>query len=689
MATFILPHLALPMDDVIFAILTNSTKFFTLGLPGSSITIPTFIKCCYMVALLEEVPDIVLRSVFAILGSLLTYEKHYQKSLPNLLEDDRESIVYSPNAQATPPHSIVNLKFGVFLVLQKFLLKHQQLKNFDYCEIILNHLGVFLMEEAKSAQPSKFLLTWETNMLIIDRLVWGISEHLQYDDRRRKISDVITCVSIVSNLLKTLLELLMTFPSNLVSNPNISLRISEVIEETIHHATIGMDPNSSENSDLTEAELNEVIKSYQVLKVHANKVRLILRNAAGKFAWDMKSFHHSIDEVEGEHKCTIYPTLLPKKSTSESSKIDNTSSSSCSSFDSGSDMLETLLMRISKNNPECLYPDPPIPEAEFHKMIMKHVEQECLSLEQETRLSQIRRSVGQKENLDLKTETSAVFENARLLLAHFGQLNFDHLKNGEVHLLTKSVNLTRDLRGLDRKFSREVAKFAIIYVGPDQEDEMSIFKNETGSIEYDEFVKSLGWEINLAEHTGYTGGLDSNLVKGGICTYYCTSTVEMVFHDVTKMRIDKEDLKQVKKKRHIGNDHVHIVWNENRRDYKYDTIGGDFGNAQIIVTPLPNGLYAIDTYRDDQVQSFGPLQTRNMITKECLGPLVRKTAIQAYRAALSVDVTPGMETHPFTLRKQTISLIASRHKANPNTYEKFLTSILGNEHIIVEEPPAV
>ncbi|KAJ3260663.1 Ral GTPase-activating protein subunit alpha-2 [Boothiomyces macroporosus] len=642
-------------------------------------------------ALLEEVPDVVLRSVFAILGSLLTYEKHYQKSLPNLPEDDRESIVYSPNAQ--------------------------------------------------------FLLTWETNMLIIDRLVWGISEHLQYDDRRRKISDVITCVSIVSNLLKTLLELLMTFPSNLVSNPNISLRISEVIEETIHHATIGMDPNSSENSDLTEAELNEVIKGYQVLKESAinvlihlthhldnfspmhgaavinsdlvetdadenvdgnniqylsiksgtivtlidmpatNKVRLILRNAAGKFAWDMKSFHHSIDEVEGEHKCAIHPTLVPKKSTSESSKIDT--SSSRSSFDSGSDMLETLLMRISKNNPECLYPDPPSPEVEFHKMIMKHVEQECLSLEQEARLSQIRRSVGQKENLGLKTETSAVFENARLLLAHFGQLNFDHLKNGEVHLLTKSVNLTRDLRGLDRKFSREVAKFAIIYVGPDQEDEMSIFKNEAGSIEYDEFVKSLGWEINLAEHTGYTGGLDSNLVKGGICTYYCTSTVEMVFHDVTKMRIDKEDLKQVKKKRHIGNDHVHIVWNENRRDYKYDTIGGDFGNAQIIVTPLPNGLYAIDTYRDDQVQSFGPLQSRNMITKECLGPLVRKTAIQAYRAALSVDVTPGMETHPFTLRKQTISLIASRHKANPNTYEKFLTSILGNEHIIVEEPPAV
>ncbi|KAJ3269501.1 Ral GTPase-activating protein subunit alpha-2 [Terramyces sp. JEL0728] len=731
--------------------------------------------------LLEDVPDVVLRSVFAILGSLLTYEKHYHNALPEVQFEDRDNIVYAPPADSCPPHSIVNLKFGLFTVLQKFLIKQQQLKNYDYCEMILSLFGIFLFEETKSAQKSSHKLKHdilnvlldsistknykaanaaaigisligechesfesETIMQIIDRVVWGISEHLQYDDRRRKLSDVITCVSIVSNLLKTLLDLLMSFPSNIVSNPNISLRISEVIEETIHHATIGMDPNSSENSDLTEAELNEesainvlihlthhldnfspmhgaaVINSDLIEPVgeeeentqylstksgtittlidmpagihkiyQENKVRLIIRNAAGKFAWDMKSFYHNIDEVEGEHKCSISPTALPKRS-AESSKVDNNSSlSSFSSFANGGDMLESLLIRIAKNNPECIYPDPPNLDPEFHKLIMKHVEQEYLSQEQDVRLSQIRKSIGKREGLDQQTETAAVFEKARLLLAHFGQLNFDHLKSADIHLLTKSVNLTRDLRGLDRKFSREVAKFAIIYVGPDQEDEMSIFKNETGSVEYDEFVLSLGWEVNLAEHLGYAGGLDSNLVKDGICTYYCNSMIEMVFHDVTKMRIDKEDLKQLKKKRHIGNDHVQIVWSENRRDYKYDTIGGDFGNAQIIITPLPNALYAIDTYRDEQVQCFGPLQSRNVVTKECLGPLVRKTAINAYRSALSVDVTPGMETHPFTLRKQTISLISSRHKSNPNTYEKFITSILVNEHSMAEEAQAV
>ena len=96
-------------------------------------------------------------------------------------------------------------------------------------------------------------------------------------------------------------------------------------------------------------------------------------------------------------------------------------------------------------------------------------------------------------------------------------------------MLQKSSNLLRDIKGLDKKYSREVAKFAIIYVGPGQEDEGAIFRNSHGSLEYDEFVSSLGWEIDLMEHPGYTGVLDSTMVIDGIANYYCSSTVEMIF----------------------------------------------------------------------------------------------------------------------------------------------------------------
>lgn len=92
-------------------------------------------------------------------------------------------------------------------------------------------------------------------------------------------------------------------------------------------------------------------------------------------------------------------------------------------------------------------------------------------------------------------------------------------------------------------------KIAVIYVGPGQEDEQSILHNAQGSPMYDDFVASLGWEVDLATHPGYLGGLERNMTNGTRATYYCSSTVELIFHDATKMPTDPHDLKQVRKVR--------------------------------------------------------------------------------------------------------------------------------------------
>lgn len=90
-------------------------------------------------------------------------------------------------------------------------------------------------------------------------------------------------------------------------------------------------------------------------------------------------------------------------------------------------------------------------------------------------------------------------------------------------------------------------KIAVIYVGPGQEDEQTILHNSHGSARYDAFVNSLGWEIDIATHTGYLGGLERNLTNGTRANYYCSSTLEMIFHDVTKMPTEAGDQKQLKK----------------------------------------------------------------------------------------------------------------------------------------------
>lgn len=44
-------------------------------------------------------------------------------------------------------------------------------------------------------------------------------------------------------------------------------------------------------------------------------------------------------------------------------------------------------------------------------------------------------------------------------------------------------------------FSRETHKIAVIYVGPGQEDKVSILTNTFGSRSFEEFVAALGWQV--------------------------------------------------------------------------------------------------------------------------------------------------------------------------------------------------
>jgi hypothetical protein len=51
------------------------------------------------------------------------------------------------------------------------------------------------------------------------------------------------------------------------------------------------------------------------------------------------------------------------------------------------------------------------------------------------------------------------YETARNFMCSLGLLSFDYLKEGSVHMLSKTPALLRDLKGLDKKYS-----YDIIYV---------------------------------------------------------------------------------------------------------------------------------------------------------------------------------------------------------------------------------
>ncbi|KAL2913609.1 hypothetical protein HK105_206911 [Polyrhizophydium stewartii] len=624
---------------------------------------------------------------------------------------------------------------------------------------------------------------------IINRIVFAISESLQLDDRARKqIHDVSCSAMIVSMLFRSLVDWLSSAPKCVISNPNIALRVSEVVEEAIHvsHAVIDCsgangdrigcaddEPGATHERSSSSTDEKEIASQFKAIRsltlqkacaehalIHllhhvdnfapingpammhslisepqvedddadpwqyftfndqailsfadmqkGSRCRIIMRDASGKYVWDLRPFYRNLGEVEANE---MQPSPAPVRAGrplgsvqrfkfNDDSVLVGHAIRGAPEFDSNdsvsaaverppagmarhnADALEQLLLKIGSEHPDCLQ------ETQTGTLNSPAL----LLLNDEKMLSDAARAV----QSHVQDEVQATTAFRLLLLSQLGFLTFDFLKSGDFHMLSKTPSLIRDIKGLDRKPSREVAKVAVIYVAPGQEDEQSIFRNSCGSYEYDEFVASLGWErdakVDLANHPGYLGGLERSMVNGGVATYFCTSTLEIMFHDVTKMPTDPADPKQLKKagslgKRHIGNDHVHIIWNEHFREYKWDTIGGDFGNAQIAITPLADGMFAVDTYRDDQVRPFGPLLSHAVISKALLGPLVRATAIHAYHAALfSGHGKHFVEPHPFAHRKETIGVISSRHKLSSWTYERLTDQVFTNGRDSRQQP---
>lgn len=74
----------------------------------------------------------------------------------------------------------------------------------------------------------------------------------------------------------------------------------------------------------------------------------------------------------------------------------------------------------------------------------------------------------------------------------------------------------------------------------------------------------LGWIVDLSVHKGYCGRLDCDTFRNGQhMLYYTDDHVEVAYHVATMMPYVAHDDQQIEKKKHIGNDAVHIVWSEN------------------------------------------------------------------------------------------------------------------------------
>ncbi|XP_048520185.1 rap1 GTPase-activating protein 1 [Dendroctonus ponderosae] len=245
--------------------------------------------------------------------------------------------------------------------------------------------------------------------------------------------------------------------------------------------------------------------------------------------------------------------------------------------------------------------------------------------------------IGTDENLgpvllSIKTETMAQQEHTRVLLrlrtatkheiVPSAYLGPNPSPSRMAKLLNEEVNVDNFQPVLHPKSSQLIAnydehvlvttfKFGVLYQQFGQTTEEEIFCNSVTSPAFDDFLSLLGQRIQLKDHKGYRGGLDiQNGHTGDTAVYEIFKEREVMFHVSTLLPYTDNDPQQLQRKRHIGNDIVAIVFQEENTPFCPDMIASHFLHAFIVVQVLdpntPNTRYKVSVTARDDVPFFGP-----------------------------------------------------------------------------------
>ncbi|KAM9324568.1 rap1 GTPase-activating protein 1-like [Gastrophryne carolinensis] len=186
-------------------------------------------------------------------------------------------------------------------------------------------------------------------------------------------------------------------------------------------------------------------------------------------------------------------------------------------------------------------------------------------------------------------------------------------------------------------------KFGVIYQKPGQVWESELFSNTEESLGFSEFLDFLGEKINLQNFKGFRGGLDVSQGQTGSESVYTTFRGhEIMFHVSTKLPYTAGDTQQLQRKRHIGNDIVSLVYQDNSSVFSPDMITSHFLHCYIVIQSCQSHsgdtLYKVSVTARDDVPGFGPalpnpaVFQKNQQFREFLLTKLINAEVSCYRA---------------------------------------------------------
>lgn len=104
---------------------------------------------------------------------------------------------------------------------------------------------------------------------------------------------------------------------------------------------------------------------------------------------------------------------------------------------------------------------------------------------------------------------------------------------------------------------------------------------------------------------------------------------QVTFDVATMMPNDDRDLNCAKKKKHIGNDFVSIIYNDSGMEYNLNTLSGQFNYACVIIEPLELNSNRIYVRCKKEITHYNQFDEPKLVSDGSAPLLARQLALHA------------------------------------------------------------
>lgn len=265
-------------------------------------------------------------------------------------------------------------------------------------------------------------------------------------------------------------------------------------------------------------------------------------------------------------------------------------------------------------------------------------------------------------------DSALKFHSGRVLLSNLGFAHPDTY--GRLVPLDSRPGLQASLKNLDTSVERSVLSVGVVLIQQLPKKPFEFLSDEgAGPQDYQDFLTSLGWAVNLWDHTGYRGPLVP-ASTGDYAPYFADHATEVIFPVANWIPNDDNFEATVSKKRKVlAAGPVLVIWS-NAGEYEAPVTQREF--LHIVIHPLRSGLYRIRLVtRENRPLPVGPLADNMKLSCSDLGPLVRMTAIAATRYLQPETAILA----PATIRKNRIEELAKQFQ-RPMAFDDWMMNLL-------------